>query len=262
MRKVSRLILVGVGIALWANGSQAEAGDRRPGSNAPAVRTGSTPAIQRVAQVKRHAKTDATFSTGFTADGAAALDVSLGDTLFKKRVYPDGRLSFDLVSGKNHVTIAVANDTVQISNDRKNVTLDFTTAGDDQFLKVRELLANSKALRQFRRFTAALEASDDEDMAVASVLVSSALVGMLDGDLGAPERIGRRLTKKQREGVRNASMVMGCYANYEAELMTAWNDMWLCIESVSALYRDLCGYRWVVWVESAWFAFLRCTMFW
>jgi len=78
--------------------------------------------------------------------------------------------------------------------------------------------------------------------------------------VAAIHRLAQRITKK-RQAVRLVVEEKGCYEKWEAEVIRAWDEYWACAEEYPTykIWRDLCGFRWMLWVESAWFSFLKCA---
>ena len=141
---------------------------------------------------------------------------------------------------------------------------------------VRTMLTGSQAVRTFKRLVASVEQRDEseEDGALASnVLVDGAIVLLLDGDADAPRRIAKRITRKQRSGLRvvRAKRLPGvfvdCIGLYEVALVTAWGQFESCyLESRAYSFwsRDLvaylCEWEWIIRAEQYLFQFLGCVM--
>jgi hypothetical protein len=108
---------------------------------------------------------------------------------------------------------------------------------------IRAVLLGSPAVRTFRQLTASFEAresSDGEGPLFLSTLVDGAIVQMLDGDSGAAERVGKRITRKRRAGFQQARMRAGdsftdCVLNYELALNQAWDLFYQCTATTFTL---------------------------
>jgi hypothetical protein len=107
------------------------------------------------------------------------------------------------MQGKDVVSIAMNHGGYSVARGRKTARLD-SQSGQEDLDAVRAVLLGSQAVRTFRRLSASLENRDDDDAGplLLSTLVDGAIVQMLDGDSGATGRIGKRITRKQRAGLR------------------------------------------------------------
>ena len=103
-------------------------------------------------------------------------------------------------------------------------------------------------MRTFRRLSASLESRDDDDSEgplFLSTLVDGAIVQMLDGDPGAAERVGKRITRKRRASLQQARLMpdhlfTDCILNYEMSLMNAWDLFYQCTDTTFTLH-------WLIW---------------
>ena len=130
-----------------------------------------------------------------------------------------------------------------VTRGRKTITLT-AQATEEDLSAVSRLLADSRAVRQMRAKGAAFEADEEDSAAAASLLFADALVGTLTGDVGAPHRVARLLSKKARAGLRT---VQGrpntCYYQWEQTCLWAYMDY----EEYALLYWSpqlMCATRW------------------
>ncbi len=179
--------------------------------------------------------------------------------LLRQTVRRDGRMTLELRVGRQRTLVVVTPDSVQVSGNRQSLRFDPRRASEEDYARVQQLLAKATPMRLFRRYRARLEASGDEGAAVVGLLTSSAYLGLLDGDVGAPGRIARRLAQAHKARVRPASFGPNCFLDYEREVYGVWVDLEQCYFSTSPLYHRMCEARWVLWVESSWFSFLSCS---
>lgn len=209
---------------------------------------------------------DRATSTSFTAttDGAgnALLTIKGGDFVLEKVVAHTGDATLRLTQGKDAVTIAINQSGFEVRRGQRTVRIDPRSDNESRLDAVRSLLIGSHAVRSFKRLVASLEQRDDseEDGALAlSALVDGAVVHLLDGDSNAPLRIAKRITRKQRAGMRviKAKRAPGiyydCVGGYQVALMSAWGQFESCaIESESyswwsrSLVFQLCSWEWAL----------------
>jgi hypothetical protein len=192
--------------------------------------------------------TDAAFSATLDAQGNARFSIAVGDFLLEKVLAPTGDATLRLTQGKDIVTVAINHSGYMVSRGRKSGRLDSQSGQQRDLDSVRAVLLGSPAVRTFRRLSAALEdrdESDDEGPLFLGALVDGAIVQMLDGDSGASERIGKRITRKHRAAFRQAklrpdSLFTDCILNYELSLVEAWDLFGQCRDTAW-------NNRWYVW---------------
>lgn len=220
--------------------------------------------------------TDTTFTATRDATGHAVLTLKGGDFVLEKVVAHTGDATLRLSQGKDVVTIAISQSGFQVGRGGRTVRLDPRSDRENRVDGVHTMLAGSQAIRSFKRLVAAIERRDeaDEDGPLAlSALVDGALVYMLDGDPDAPRRLARRITRKQRAGMRVVSakkapgMFVDCVGLYQVSLLTAWGQFEKCyIESTSyswwsrSLVFQLCEWEWVIRSQQYLWQFIGCFM--
>jgi hypothetical protein len=220
--------------------------------------------------------TNTTFTASADNSGNAVLSLSGGDFTLEKVVASTGDATLRLSQGKDVVTIAINHGGFEVSRGSKSARIDPRSDKQDKVDAVRAMLTGSQAVRSFKRLVGVLEQRDEseEDGALAlNALVDGAVVLLLDGDGDAPRRIAKRMTRKQRAGVRVVSakrlpgMYVDCIGLYEVSLLTAWGQFESCyLESRAYSFwsRDLiaylCEWEWIIRAEQYVFQFLGCVM--
>lgn len=223
------------------------------------VPVSSTATLRPVVQLKHFEKQGMTFSANSTVDGAIQVDARGGEFGFRKKVFQDGRFIVELDAPGDTVSLTYV-DGVAVTRGQKTVTLSAqsTEADLDQ---ARRLLADSRAVRLMRAKGAEFEAADDDSAAAASLLLVDGLVGALTGDVGAPRRVARLLSKKARASLRAAAdRPETCYSRWESSILWAYINY----EDCAFLYFYpwwMCSLRWNMESESAWFSFISCMGF-
>lgn len=141
---------------------------------------------------------------------------------------------------------------------------------------IRAVLLGSPAVRTFRRLSASLEGRDNDDEEgplFLSTLVDGAIVQMLDGDSGAPERVSKRITRKRRAVLQRAKLMpdhlfTDCILNYELALMNAWDLFHVCTDTTLSLHwwiwwsaETFCEFEWLLRSQSYIYQFMSCNAF-
>lgn len=233
---------------------------------APAASTGSQfssagPALRLVSsQPRRNDKAGLTMGSRATSDGVQ-IEARGPELSFKKKVRPNGSFSLTLATPRDAVQIEFSGQTVSVTRGAATASLGPSDSLEADLGRIQRLVADSPALRQSRQAAAAIEESEDDSPEASAVLMSDALVGMLTGDLAAPGRVARHLSRHVRAKVRQASLAPSCYQDYESQVYTAWVDYEDCLDSI-ATYNPIrwgCSLRYIVWAEATWFQFLSCV---
>jgi len=199
-------------------------------------------------------------SAGLAADGSAYVRAVLDDFDLMKTVSRSGEIAIRLQRGGDVVQVTVEEEGVVVSRNGQSRRLALDAAGEDDFLAVKALLAGSRSVRAMRQVGAGIAAAAERTPAGMALLLSDAVVGLVDGDVAAVHRLAERIGRR-RQTVRLVSDKPGCYEKWEAEVIRAWDDYLECLATYPslAIWRDACGLRWILWAESAWFSFLKCV---
>jgi hypothetical protein len=202
----------------------------------------------------------ARMSSGLAPDGSAYLHAVAGDLDVMKQVSRTGANTLRLRRGDDSVEFRVDHAGVTVSRGGQSVQLLAETAGETELAAVRVLLAGSRSVRALRLLGTTLGTGAMRSPGGLALVLADAVVGLLDGDVTAVQRLAERLGGR-RPAVRLAAAGGGCYETWEGEAVGAWDDYWDCMITHvdSGLWRDLCSFRWVMWAESAWFSFLKCA---
>lgn len=241
MRWTTHAIAIPFGLfVLAANIEPAAAQQRENGDKGRQVR--------RATHEEHDTVTNTAFSSTVDEQGNAWFKATVDDFTLEKAVASTGDTTIRLMQGKDVVSIAMNHGGYVVARGRKAARLDSQYGKQEDLDAIRAVLLGSPAVRTFRRLTASFESRDDDDEEgplFLSTLVDGAIVQMLDGDSGATERIGKRITRKHRAGLRQAMMrpdnlFTDCILNYEMSLMEAWDLFYQCTETAF-------NARWYFW---------------
>lgn len=203
------------------------------------------------------------YSVSYTADGGIQLSAQSPELQFQKTSYQDGHYQLRLVAQDDSVVFEVSASGVQVTRGASTAALAVGAAVEADFDRARVVLAGSRAVKRYRQLAAALEQSDDDSATSQSTLIGAALVGLLDGDAGAPARIARRLAGKKAAGLKKISLSEDCWVTYSERVYQASNDFFYCIGSATWWNYDLmsymCSMTWMIRVEGYWFQYIACS---
>jgi hypothetical protein len=229
-------------------------------------------------QSARHTETDqvtgARLSLAVNQAGHVVTSVSLPDFLVEKVVDAVGHATLRISQGRDTVTVALSQSGYSIKRGNRSASFDPRNPREADVDRIRSVLLGSQAIRAFRRLTAQLENSDDDQsLLVMSTLVDGALVQMLDGDPGATQRIAKRLTRKQRATLRPIAAAPGrpyrdCILLYELSLVYSFDTFEECLETaynnswyISSWARTLCEWEFLIRSQQYIYQFGSCVAF-
>jgi hypothetical protein len=232
MRWTAHSIAITFGLFVLAANIQPVAAQQR--DNGEKGRQGRRPIYE-----EHDAVTNTVLSSTVNEQGVAIFTAKAGDFTLEKAVASTGDTTIRLMQGKDVVSIAMNHGGYVVARGKKTARLDSQSEKQEDMDAVRAVLLGSPAVRTFRRLSASLENRDDDDHEgplFLSTLVDGAIVQMLDGDSGATERIGKRITRKRRASLRPAmlradGLFTDCILNYEMSLMQAWDLFSQCTQT-------------------------------
>jgi hypothetical protein len=171
-------------------------------------------------------------------------------------------LTIDLETPGDKVTIGLTEHSVVIVRNKRRLALSVSSGTIRELDNVGALLGSSQAVRLARAAAAAVQEAEDDSGSSASLVIADALVGLLTGDVGAPGRAARYLSRRARTGIRQIA-TNDCYRLWEGRVLTASYEWESCARAFSVWNptKNLCAFRWVIQVESYWFNFLSCSGF-
>jgi hypothetical protein len=220
--------------------------------------------------------TNTTLAATLDAAGNAVLSLKGGDFSLEKVIAHTGDTTVRLSQGTDVVTIAINQTGFQIRRGSRTRRLDPRSNDASKVDAVRSMLVGSQAVGSFKRLVVALEErdqSEDDGPLALSTLIDGAIVLMLDGDIDAPRRIAKRITRTQRAGLRavKAKRAPGvyydCVGGYQVALMTAWGQFASCsIEAgeyswwTRGLVFQLCEWEWALRSYQYIWQFIGCFM--
>jgi hypothetical protein len=216
-------------------------------------------------QVHHDAHANATFFFSLARDGASRMTLKAGELDVEKTVYHDGRSQIALTAGGDRLVVAVGLGALDVQRNNRDLHIEVGQATDDDWLRVKTLLAGSRALRLFRTLAFNLDPATLQTPAAASVMSSDAILGYLDGDVAAVDRLNRQFRSARQVRVRpvlfRASGGNDCWNRYEADVVEAADEYDNCRHTFNWYdpRQAGCVFVWTLQAESAWFQFLACS---
>ena len=262
MRWITHAMAITIGLLMLPTASRAQSPGNRP----------STAQSRRVGE-ERDRATNAVFTSAVDADGNARLTVSVGDFLLEKALASSGDTTLRLSQGKDVVTIAMTQTGYVVARGKRTARFDPRAGQSDGRDSIRSVLLGSQAVRTFRRLSAALEnreSTEDEGPLLMSSLIDGAIVETLDGDTGAAERIGKRVTSRRRARLQAIAFkpetLRDCVGMYEVALLDAWDLYAQCVYAartspwwVMAWAEDFCEWEWLIRSQQYIWQFIGCV---
>jgi hypothetical protein len=261
--------LVGVGALLmigspFAGSAQAASGDRVPQCVGVFKTSAVTAPAVRSVQMHHDAQANATFFFSVARDGAVRMTMKAGDLDVEKTVYADGRFRLVLQAGNDRMSVVLGPGLLEVQRGNRRVRLDVGQTSDDDWLRVKTLLAGSRALRLLRTLAFNLEPATLRTPAGTAVMSSDAVLGFLEGDVAAVARLGQQMRAARQARIRTVAFEeeeKDCYKKYEALVVEAADEYDACRHS---FYwwdprQEACIFVWTLQAESAWFQFLGCS---
>mgnify|MGYP003339736838 CR=1 FL=1 len=161
-------------------------------------------------------------------------------------VHDDGAFTIEVATGRDSFTLEVNGQATTLARGRIRVRMPRGSEHDGEAQRGRRLLADSEAALRLRALAATLLDGDDRSPAGLAVVMTDAVVGLLGGDVGAPQRVAKYLA--HTSAARPAAMRDDCFYTMEERMETAFVDYTACWESVYPwqYLQDACAMRWVV----------------
>jgi hypothetical protein len=197
-------------------------------------------------------------------DGGIRFSGTTSDLTFHKTSYGDGHFAFEITSGRDRVTIQLNAFALVVTRAGRTVSSATNTLTPETLSRVHVMLAGSPAIAQYRRLAGRLAVRHDQSAQAYGVLLGATVIAWLGGDAGAPARFAHDASN--RLGVVFRVRRGDCWADYEANLMAAENDMNACFAGAALqsssfwqwAYATGCSTEYLVRADGYWFGYLSC----
>jgi hypothetical protein len=198
-----------------------------------------------------------------TAKAGGALQASLAwtDLDVAKVTQPNGDFHARLAGRQDLVVVVRTANRLRVTRGGQTASVAMDQADEEGLDLLQQLLAGSRAVRAFRGLNRRLNQESRESAPGVSLDGLDALLGILQGD---PAAVDRRAPGRESGGRISrvaCTLYRSCYAEYEAEVIAAWNDYAQCIDDVKWYpgLQEVCAFTWLIRAESAWFRFIGCS---
>jgi hypothetical protein len=199
-----------------------------------------------------------------TARAGGALQASLRwtDLDTSKIVQPNGDFHVRIAWQQDVLVLVRMGKRLRVARDGRTAMVLLDTGDEDGLDLAQQVLAGSRAARMFRGLHQRLSQESRESAPGVAFDHVDALIGILQGDVGAVDR--RAPSRRYAEGrVCRVGYGAGvtCYSEYEGEVISAWDDFSQCVDDVKWYpgLQEVCAFTWLLRVESAWFRFIGCS---
>lgn len=196
-------------------------------------------------------------------EGGYLFEGASGDLRVTKRMNRASEMAIAITDGADTIKLDANPKAITITAQGRSVVFTLAEANDESFEAVQALVQDSVAVRKFHK-SLSQELESGPRKLHPDLAITHALLRTLEGDSSAVRSLPRQLLGGALSPIRTVGFSPGCYETWETEVVRAFNDEIACLNEltgVRSLLRLGCGYRYLLWVESAWFSFLSCSAF-
>jgi len=195
--------------------------------------------------------------------GALQIDLESGNLEVRKTLHANGDFELVLRAEGDLFTAIRRGEHVRVGRHDRSVGFGARSIGDAELDQLQEVMAGSAAIRRFRALKSMLSPSSRHTVLGSAFETIDLIVGVLRGESPTLVADSTAPATAAMAFMDNGDDAEGptCYASWKDEVVSAWGDLKACQNSF-AWYnptRELCGFEWVLRVESAWFKFLGCS---
>lgn len=249
------------GIVVMACAEAAIAAEGR--AQAPAARAGQA---SDVLKAQYDELTNLWFTAQVDAQGRPSSEVKGRDLSIRKSI-ENNQITLEISSGKRTLTVKASPTLVELRTGRRVVRFDPTKATEDHYDGAKALLAESRVVARLRAAAAGTGRDVLNGPQGTDLLLTEALVALLDGDPGAAERVkGRVREQVLGTGLQVAAAggaIGDCYTEYRNAIYEAFMEAERCVSDFSVFnvpMRNLCNLEFTIRAEAIWFEFLGCSL--
>ena len=271
VRSVCRFVFAAGMVALvpvvqYHGGAAAARGERSP---APGEQRRTVPPATHSARpvavaMRATPNTKPVIGMRVAPDGTRQVFFGGPELQFQKTSRLNGRstLTLEAEGDRVDITVSPANG-FTVARGGRAVSFYPADASEAHYDQARAVLAGSKAIRRFRGLVARLD--DPKSASVLGLQISDAIVGFLDGDVGAPERLRREIRQRRAARVRLAAAddedESVCWRRLEEDLNGAMDNFEQCVGAVGAFnpVSAFCAATWIIESEGIWWQYLTCV---
>jgi len=221
----------------------------------------SRPAIAPLDVVDRHAGAHVRVEP-VGSDGVR-LDLTAGPLTVRKTAWSNGNLEVWIRLARDEFQMSRRGNLLHVARGGQGFDVDLEAPDAGDLARIRQVLSDSPAIRQFRALRSVLAPGFVKHAAGAGVVVLDGVLAILSGEMPVAQPMMATLAAADGTGIGEGDEIAGpsCWEAYTTETNAAWVDYVACI-SEFAWYnpiREVCAFVWVLRAESAWFQFLGCS---
>jgi hypothetical protein len=222
--------------------------------------TGQTGAARTLSTEPEPAKWTVALRPG--PEGGYVFEGAAGELRVTKQVKRAGEMKVAITDGASTITLDANTQAATVSAHGRSVTFTVATANEESFKAMQALIQGSAAARKFHA-SLSRELERGQRKLHPDLAITHALLRTLEGDTSAVRSLPRQLLGGALSPIRTVGFSPGCFDTWEAEVVRAWDDYVACHAELAGVIRaglrPMCGWRYLLWVESAWFSFLSCS---
>ena len=193
------------------------------------------------------------------SNGALQTSLVWTDLEVRKVVQSNGDFSLRLAGRHDLVVMTRMAERLRVTRNGQTAVLLLSQSDEDGLDQVQQVLAGSRAMRAFRSLRRRLTPDSLASAPGVSIDLIDGLLGVIHGD---PSVYDRRDPAASGRFSRVSFRLGGsCYAEFESEVVAAWDDFAQCVDDVKWFpgLQELCAMTWLLRVESSWFRFIGCS---
>lgn len=194
-------------------------------------------------------------------EGGYLFEAAAGDLRVTKSMKRADQLTVTITDGADTIKLDATQQATTVSVHGRSVTLDVANANEESLKAMRAIIQGSDAARKFQSSVSG-ELEGGQRKLHPGLTITHALLRALEGDDSAVKNLHHQLLGGAIGPIRAVGFSQGCFNAWEAEVVRAWDDYVAChreLTGIRAALRGMCGWRYALWVESAWFSFLGCS---
>lgn len=192
---------------------------------------------------------------GYLFEGAA------GELRVTKRMKRAEEMTVAITDGVETITLDANATATTVTAHGRSAVFTATDANEESFKAMQALIQSSVAARKFHA-SLSRELESGQRRLHPDLAITHALLRTLEGDSLAAIELSRQLLGRTPDPIRAVGFSPSCFNTWETEVVRAWDDYVAChheLTGIRGALRGMCGWRYALWVESAWFSFLSCS---
>ncbi|MBI3262465.1 MAG: hypothetical protein HYZ58_04860 [Acidobacteria bacterium] len=194
-------------------------------------------------------------------EGGYLFEAAAGELKVIKRMKRAEEMTVAITDGVDTITLDATATGTTVTAHGRSAVFTATDANEESFKTMQALIQSSAAARKFHA-SLSREPESGQRRLHPDLAITHALLRTLEGDSSAAIELSRQLLGRTPDRIRAVGFSSSCFESWETEVVRAWDDYVAChheLTGIRGALRGMCGWRYALWVESAWFSFLSCS---